>query len=162
MVAADGMMNEIDVDLFPKAGMDPNTKYNIYIDDSQTVAATVSRSEIKSAGTVIKATDFSNQNGVAIDKDSSGNPVNIGGTHNGDWTEYKSITLSKPVTSVTFNYSCESGSGGTIYVYDGSMDNVPVGKINITPPKSNALWSDYVTKTIDLSETLSKIGRAHV
>ena len=156
MVAADGMMNEIDVDWFPKAGMDPNTKYNIYIDDSQTVAATVSQSEIKSAGTVIKATDFSNQNGVAIDKDSSGNPVNIGGTHNGDWTEYKSITLSKPVTSVTFNYSCESGSGGTIYVYDGSMDNVPVGKINITPPKSNALWSDYVTKTIDLSETLSK------
>ncbi|MFR4319168.1 MAG: hypothetical protein ACLT2Z_07225, partial [Eubacterium sp.] len=30
MVAADGMMNEIDVDWFPKAGMDPNTNIILY------------------------------------------------------------------------------------------------------------------------------------
>ena len=155
MVEAEGMMNEIDVDWYPKAGMEEGTQYNIYIDDSQTVAATVSKSEIKSDSTVIKATDYTDYNGVVIDP-PNGDPVNIGGIQNGAWVEYKNITLSRPVTSVTFNYSCQSDSGGIIYVYDGSMDNVPVGKINITPPKSDAKWSDYVTQTIDLSETLSK------
>lgn len=156
LVNADGMLNQIDVNWYPKAGMADDTKYNIYIDDSTTSVATISKSDIKSDSTVIKATDYTNQNGVTIDKDSNKNPVNIGGTHNGDWVEYKDISVSKPITSVTFNYSCDKNANGTIYVYDKSMDSVPIGSIKITPPTANATWSDYVTKTIDLYEPLKE------
>ena len=156
LVNADGMLNQIDVNWYPKAGMADDTKYNIYIDDSTTSVATISKSDIKSDSTVIKATDYTNQNGVTIDKDSNKNPVNIGGTHNGDWVEYKDISVSKPITSVTFNYSCDKNANGTIYVYDKSMDSVPIGSIKITPPTANAGWGDYVTKTIDLYEPLKE------
>lgn len=156
LVNADGMLNQIDVNWYPKADVAKDTKYNIYIDDSTTSVATISQSDIKSDSTVIKATDYTDQRGVVIDKDSSGNPANIGGTHNGDWTEYKDISVSKPITSVTFNYSCDKNANGTIYVYDKSMDSVPIGSIKITPPTANAGWGDYVTKTIDLYEPLKE------
>lgn len=156
LVDADGMLNQIDVNWYPKADMGADTQYNIYIDDSTTSVATISQSDIKSDSTVINATDYTNQNGVIKDLDSSGNPVNIGGTHNGDWTEYKDISVSNPITSVTFNYSCDKNAKGTIYVYDKSMDSVPIGSIKITPPTANATWNNYVTKTIDLYEPLTE------
>ena len=53
-------------------------------------------------------------------------------------------------------YSCDKNANGTIYVYDKSMDSVPIGSIKITPPTANATWSDYVTKTIDLYEPLKE------
>ena len=53
-------------------------------------------------------------------------------------------------------YSCDKNANGTIYVYDKSMDSVPIGSIKITPPTANAGWGDYVTKTIDLYEPLKE------
>lgn len=63
LVNADGMLNQIDVNWYPKADVAKDTKYNIYIDDSTTSVATISQSDIKSDSTVIKATDYTDQRG---------------------------------------------------------------------------------------------------
>ena len=153
-VNAQGMLNSINVTWYPKADMDSSTKYNIYVDDSTTPAMTVNRSVVKVSKVTKEATDYSSQNGIVNDK-KDGVDYNIGGTHNGDWTKYDDISLSSPATSLSINYSCAKGNSGMIYFYEDSMDGEIIGSLKVTPPKTDALWSDYVTATIDLYKPLS-------
>lgn len=153
-VNAQGMLNSINVTWYPKADMNSNTKYNIYVDDSTTPAMTVNQSVVKVSKVTKKATDYSSQNGIVNDK-KDGVDYNIGGTHNGDWTKYDDISLSSPATSLLINYSCEKGNSGMIYFYEDSMDGEIIGSLKVTPPKTDALWSDYVTAIIDLYKPLS-------
>ena len=134
--------------------MDSNTKYNIYVDGSTTPAMTVNQSVVKVSKVTKEATDYSNQYGIVNDK-KDGVDYNIGGTHNGDWTKYDDISLSSPATSLSINYSCAKGNSGMIYFYEDSMDGDIIGSLKVTPPKTDALWSDYVTATIDLYKPLS-------
>ena len=153
-VNAQGMLNSINVTWYPKADMDSNTKYNIYVDGSTTPAMTVNQSVVKVSKVTKEATDYSNQNGIVNDQKDGVN-YNIGGTHNGAWTKYDDISLSSPATSLLINYSCAEGNSGMIYFYEDSMDGEIIGSLKVTPPKTNASWSDYDTATIDLYKPLS-------
>lgn len=153
-VNAQGMLNSINVTWYPKADMDSNPKYNIYVDGSTTPAMTVNQSVVKVSKVTKEATDYSNQYGIVNDKKDGVN-YNIGGTHNGAWTKYDDISLSSPATSLSINYSCAKGNSGMIYLYEDSMDGEIIGSLKVTPPKTEASWSDYVTATIDLYKPLS-------
>ena len=156
-VNAQGMLNSINVTWYPKADMDSNPKYNIYVDDSTTPAMTVNQSVVKVSKVTKKAIDFSDQYGIVKDPKDPKDGIyhNIGGTHNGDWTKYDDISLSSPATSLLINYSCAKGNSGMIYLYEDSMDGEIIGSLKVIPPKTDASWSDYVTATIDLYKPLS-------
>lgn len=101
----------------------------------------------------IEAEAFSNNNGVVIDTDSSGVPKNIGGTHNGDWTQYDNVVFAEDAGEIVLNYSCQQGSGGKVLVYADNMDGTPVATIAISSTGSD--WSTYVSKTVVLDNVIS-------
>lgn len=101
----------------------------------------------------IEAEAFSNQSGVVIDNDSSGAPKNIGGTHNGDWTQYDNVVFAEDAGEIVLTYSCQQGSGGNVLVYADSMDGTPVATIAISSTGSN--WNTYVSKTTTLDNIIS-------
>lgn len=101
----------------------------------------------------IEAEDYSDQYGVIIDKDSNGNPKNIGGTHNGDWTLYNNVTFDTYAKSIELSYSCQEGSGGYIHVYSDSMNDEPVAIIPIEATGND--WSTYTTVTANLTPVIS-------
>lgn len=101
----------------------------------------------------IEAEAFSNNNGVVIDTDSSGVPKNIGGTHNGDWTQYDNVVFAEDAGEIVLNYSCQQGSGGNVLVYADSMSNTPVTTIEISSTGSD--WSTYISKTVKLDTAIS-------
>lgn len=101
----------------------------------------------------IEAEAFSNNNGVVIDTDSNGAPKNIGGTHDGDWTQYDNVTFAEKAGEIELNYSCQQGSGGNVLVYADSMSNTPVATIEITSTGSD--WNTYTSKTVKLDSAIS-------
>ena len=101
----------------------------------------------------IEAEDFTAQNGIVVDKDSDGNPKNIGGVQNGDWTRYDNVIFEKAAKAIEINYSCEQSRGGYIYVYVDSMDSTPAGVIQTSETGTD--WSTYVTETVNLDNEIS-------
>ncbi len=101
----------------------------------------------------IEAEDFTQNNGVVIDKDSDGNPKNIGGVQNGNWTAYDNVVFEKTAKAIEINYSCEQSRGGKIYIYVDSMDTTPVGVLQVSETGTD--WSTYVTDRVNLDNEIS-------
>lgn len=103
--------------------------------------------------TRIEAEDYSDQYGIVIDKDTAGNPKNIGGTHNDDWASYNNVIFSKDAKSIEINYSCQKGSGGYIHVYMDDMNKEPLAVIPIEETGND--WNTYTTKTANLAPIIN-------
>lgn len=101
----------------------------------------------------IEAEDFSDKDGIVIDKDSNGNPKNIGATLNGKWVKYDNVVFEKPAKSIEVNYSCEQTRGGNIQIYVDSMDGTPVGTMQTSETGTD--WSTYITETANLDNEIS-------
>ena len=101
----------------------------------------------------INAVEYSEASGIVVDRNSNGEPQNIGGTHNGDWVRYDNVIFDDTVGKIELNYSCQRGSGGQVYVYVDNMDNTPAAMIDISETGSD--WKTYKTVSADLKPTIS-------
>lgn len=154
-LSAVGGAGDMEVTVTPMENMPEDTQYYVYLDGGSEPVQIVSPK--------IEAENWSDQNGVAWDKNSTdddGAPLqNVGGTHNGEWTKYQGIDFGNGTAiEFTARYAAEYNSVGgnpKLEIYVDSMDSANlVGTLNLEK-KTGETWHSYKLGTAVLDKTIT-------
>ena len=122
----------MEITVTPMENMTEDTQYYVYLDGGSEPVQIVSPK--------IEAEEWSDQNGVALNKNSTDDDgvalQNVGGTHNGEWTKYQEIDFGNgTATEFTARYAAAYNSVGgnpKLEIYVDSMDSANlVGTLNL-------------------------------
>ena len=110
----------------------------------------------------VDAWEFDDTSGVSIDKDSSGNPTNVGGVTPGSWILYEAMDFGTVGSkNISINYSgWNTGEDATAEVRLGDSRGELIGTISI--PQTSTMqgaadWSQYKVATAELTRTLTGV-----